>query len=252
MIHIRYGRIRDIDIKHPNRPPAFAFITFAYERDAEDAARGRDGYNFDGNRLRVELAKGAFMYLHHRDWLRLCTFLTSCFAISPFTGSRGSDRDGGRGDKGGRVQRRSDYGVVVTGLPRGASWQDLKDNMRKYGDVIYTDVGREGEGVVEFSNRDDMEHCLRSADNSEFRSNRADPTPIHVKARAGGSTRDRSPSREARRSRSRDRSPRDRSRDRSAPRDRSPRDRRSPSRERSPSRSRSANREERETREEGR
>ena len=220
----KYGRIRDIDIKHPNRPPAFAFITFAYERDAEDAARGRDGYNFDGNRLRVELAKG----------------------------SRGSDRDGGRGDKGGRVQRRSDYGVVVTGLPRGASWQDLKDNMRKYGDVIYTDVGREGEGVVEFSNRDDMEHCLRSADNSEFRSNRADPTPIRVKARAGGgSTRDRSPSRDDRRSRSRDRSPRDRSRDRS-PRDRSPRDRRSPSRERSPSRSRSANREERETREEGR
>lgn len=191
-----------------------------------------------------------FKIIFHDNLLLLCYFLTP---LCHFTGSRGSDRDGGR-DKGGRVQRRSDYGVVVTGLPRGASWQDLKDNMRKYGDVIYTDVGRDGEGVVEFSNRDDMEHCLRTADNSEFRSNRADPTPIRVKARAGGgSTRDRSPSRDDRRSRSRDRSPRDRSRDRS-PRDRSPRDRRSPSRERSPSRSRSAdrNREERETREEDR
>lgn len=54
----RYGRIRDIDIKNPSRPPAYAFVSFSDYRDAEDAVRGRDGYNFDGHRLRVELAKG--------------------------------------------------------------------------------------------------------------------------------------------------------------------------------------------------
>lgn len=56
--NFRYGRIREIDLKTPARPPAFAFITFEDYRDAEDAIRARDGYNFDGYRLRVEFAKG--------------------------------------------------------------------------------------------------------------------------------------------------------------------------------------------------
>jgi len=55
----KYGRIKDIDIKNPLRPPAFAFVTFEDSRDAEDAVRGRDGYNFDGNRLRCEISKGS-------------------------------------------------------------------------------------------------------------------------------------------------------------------------------------------------
>ena len=91
----KYGRIREIDLKQPARPPAFAFIAFDDVRgtkqyrilpsqfflrilnprkldfkmyisfsminvnvDAEDAVRGRHGYNFDGQRLRCELAKG--------------------------------------------------------------------------------------------------------------------------------------------------------------------------------------------------
>ena len=54
----RYGRIREIDLKTPARPPAFAFISFDDSRDAQDAIRGRDGYNFDGYRLRVEFSKG--------------------------------------------------------------------------------------------------------------------------------------------------------------------------------------------------
>jgi RNA recognition motif-containing protein len=54
----KYGRIREIDLKAPARPPAFAFISFDDYRDAQDAVRGRDGYNFDGYRLRCEFAKG--------------------------------------------------------------------------------------------------------------------------------------------------------------------------------------------------
>lgn len=37
----RYGRIRDIDIKTPSRPPAFAFVSFEYKEDADAAIRGR-------------------------------------------------------------------------------------------------------------------------------------------------------------------------------------------------------------------
>ncbi len=48
-------------------PPAggttFAFIEFDDERDAEDSVRDRDGYKFDGQRLRVELVSLLFVTL---------------------------------------------------------------------------------------------------------------------------------------------------------------------------------------------
>lgn len=98
-------------MKTPGRPPAFAFIAFEDYRDAEDAVRGRDGYQFDGQRLRCEMAKGE----RHRG------------------GDGGRDgRDDRRDDRNQRPQqgrggaRRTDYGVIVTNLPKSCSWQDLK------------------------------------------------------------------------------------------------------------------------------
>mmetsp|Transcript_65892 Transcript_65892/g.208536 ORF Transcript_65892/g.208536 Transcript_65892/m.208536 type:complete len:122 (-) Transcript_65892:36-401(-) len=52
----KYGRIVEIDLKLPPRPPGYAFIEFSDERDAEDAVRGRDGYDFGGARIRVRAA----------------------------------------------------------------------------------------------------------------------------------------------------------------------------------------------------
>ena len=49
----QYGRIVSIDLKLPPRPPGFAFVQFEDSRDAEEAVRGRDGYDFHGARLRV-------------------------------------------------------------------------------------------------------------------------------------------------------------------------------------------------------
>jgi hypothetical protein len=37
---------------------------------------------------------------------------------------------------------RSDYRVIVEGLARGTSWQDLKDAFRSTGDILFTDVRR--------------------------------------------------------------------------------------------------------------
>lgn len=34
----------------------------------------------------------------------------------------------------------TEFRVIVTGLPPTASWQDLKDHMRKAGEPTYTDV----------------------------------------------------------------------------------------------------------------
>lgn len=48
--------------------PALACVQFETVADAEDAIRGRDGYEFDGERLRVELAhSGAPGALRSRD-----------------------------------------------------------------------------------------------------------------------------------------------------------------------------------------
>jgi arginine/serine-rich splicing factor 1/9 len=190
----RYGKIREIDLKTPSRPPAFAFISYDDYRDAQDAVRGRDGYNFDGYRLRVEFSKG----------------------------DRGGDRGGGRGGaaeprRGGG--RRTEWGVVVSNLPRGCSWQDLKDFMRKVGDVVFTDVERNGDGVVDFSNREDMEEAIRRLDDTEFKSY---TDSSYIRVRAAKQKRDRSedePKRESRRDRSP--SPRGRSVSRSRSRDRS-------------------------------
>nr|GFA01315.1 nucleotide-binding, alpha-beta plait [Tanacetum cinerariifolium] len=90
----KYGPIARIDLK------------FDEARDAEDAIRGRDGYDFDGHRLRVELAHGGRGNSSSTD--------------------RHNSHGSGRGAHGGGVSRRSDYRVLVTGLPSSASWQDLK------------------------------------------------------------------------------------------------------------------------------
>ncbi len=40
--------------------------------------------------------------------------------------------------------RRTDFRVIVTGLPLSCSWQDLKDHMRRAGDVTFSQVRSEG------------------------------------------------------------------------------------------------------------
>ena len=109
------------------------------------------------------------------------------------------DRDRGGAKRGGGGGRRSDYGVIVTGLPRGCSWQDLKDFMRKAGDVIFTDVDRNGEGVVEFSNREDMEKAVDKLDDEEFKGRDGS---AYIRVKFANKNSDRSKSRS--RSRSRD------------------------------------------------
>ncbi|XVF41862.1 hypothetical protein PTKIN_Ptkin01aG0314600 [Pterospermum kingtungense] len=148
-LFFKYGPIVDIDLKIPPRPPGYAFVEFEDSRDAEDAIRGRDGYNFDGCRLRVELAHGGRRPSSSRD--RYSSYSDSS--------SRGPSR-------------RSDFRVLVTGLPSSASWQDLKDHMRKAGDVCFSQVFRDRggmTGIVDYTNYDDMKYAIRKLDDSEFR-----------------------------------------------------------------------------------
>nr|ACU18725.1 unknown [Glycine max] len=224
----KYGRIMDIELKVPPRPPCYCFVEFDNARDAEDAIRGRDGYNFDGCRLRVELAHGG-----------------RGPSSSDRRGYGGGGGNGGAG--GGRfgISRHSEFRVIVRGLPSSASWQDLKDHMRKAGDVCFAEVSRDSEGtlgIVDYTNYDDMKYAIRKLDDTEFRN----PWAIaYIRVRKYESSRSRSRSRSPSRSPSRSRSPkrvRSRSLERSVSRSRSRSQSASPiksSRPRSRSRSRS-------------
>lgn len=228
----KYGRILDIELKIPPRPPCYCFVEFESSRDAEDAIRGRDGYNFDGCRLRVELAHGGR-------------------GPSSSSDRRGSYGSGGGG--GGRhgISRHSDYRVIIRGLPSSASWQDLKDHMRKAGDVCFAEVSRDSEGtfgLVDYTNYEDMKYAIRKLDDTEFR-NPWTRTYIRVREYKGSPSRSRSRSRTPRKSRrspsrsvsrSPSASPVKSTRSRSLSRSRSRSLSRSMSRSRSPSRSRSA------------
>ena len=59
---------------------------------------------------------------------------------------------------------------MVTGLPPTGSWQDLKDHMRDAGDVCYSDVFKDGSGVVEYLRREDMKYALKKLDDTKFKS----------------------------------------------------------------------------------
>ncbi|KAH9689450.1 serine/arginine-rich-splicing factor SR34 [Citrus sinensis] len=182
----KYGPIVDIDLKIPPRPPGYAFLEFEDYRDAEDAIRGRDGYNFDGYRLRVELAHGGRRHSSSMD--RYSSYSSG--------GSRG-------------VSRRSDYRVLVTGLPSSASWQDLKDHMRRAGDVCFSQVFRDRggmTGIVDYTSYDDMKYAIRKLDRSEFR-NAFSRSYVRVREYDSRRSYSRSPSRSPYYSRSRSRSP---------------------------------------------
>ncbi|CDH49946.1 alternative splicing factor asf [Lichtheimia corymbifera JMRC:FSU:9682] len=198
-----YGEIREINIKS-----GYGFVEFKDPRDAEDVVYDFHGKEFLGERIIVEMARGARR---------------------------------GREDRR-RVDRRSDYRLTVENIPSGTSWQDLKDLMRKAGEVTFADVirSRPGEGVVEFAHRSDMEYALKKLDDSELNGQRVRLFEDTSRRRGRGGSRSRSASRS--------RSPPRRSRRRSYSRSRSPprrNRRRSDSRRRDDDRSKSPERKER-------
>ncbi|KAL0584691.1 hypothetical protein ABG067_005428 [Albugo candida] len=202
----KHGKIQDIDLKLPLRPPAYAFIDFEDARDAEDAIEARDGYKYEGQRLRVERAnpKNTEKEKH----------------------IRGSRNNGSNT-------------VKVTNLPSRVSWQDLKDFMRKAGEVTFAKIDKRGDGIVDFKHYDDMKYAIKRLDDTKFR-NRFDRAYVRVRQLRG--KRSQSPGRSRSRSQSRSQSRSNGSI--SASRSRSPSSSRSASRSRSrsPSLSDSKNR----------
>ncbi|EEY58829.1 splicing factor, arginine/serine-rich, putative [Phytophthora infestans T30-4] len=164
----RYGRITSVRIKFPARPPPFAFLTYENEQDASDAVRSMNNTTFGGSRIRVEM-------------------------------SRGIDDARPRGTQ---------YRVKISGLPDTMSWQDLKDFLRKGGDVVHSDVDRRGNGSASFATPDEMLRAIRKLDGTDLDGERVRIREDDAggRSRSASRSRSRSPARRTSRRRSPSRS----------------------------------------------
>ena len=117
----------------------------------------RDGYDYDGYKLRVEFPRGG-----------------------GFRGATGAATYGESGRARGPPARRSSFRVIVSGLPPTGSWQDLKDHMREAGDVCFSDVFKDGTGAVEYTRREDMQYAVKKLDDTRFKSHEVRREQIKV------------------------------------------------------------------------
>ena len=124
----KYGRVRNVLIKHGK----YGFAEFDDSRDAEDAVYDMHGKRFMGSRITVELAKGP---KGGREARR-----------APWVAKYGAPQ-------------RTKYKMKVLNLSSRISWQDLKDTLRKGGEVTYAEAHteREREGVVQLATRLDSD-----------------------------------------------------------------------------------------------
>ncbi|XP_014067157.2 serine/arginine-rich splicing factor 5 [Salmo salar] len=211
-----YGRIREVNLKN-----GFGFVEFDDPRDADDAVYELNGKELCSERVTIEHARS------RRGRGGGPGMGGGGGRFSPRFSSyrQGSgDRRGGGGGGSSRYGPpvRTEHRIIVENLSSRISWQDLKDLMRKVGEVTFVDAHRtnKNEGVVEFASHSDMKNALDKLDGTDL----------------NGRKLKLSEDRKSRRSRSRSRGSRSYSRSRS--RSRSPRSK-SPSRSRSRNRSRS-------------
>jgi len=126
------GRVRNVLIKHGK----YGFAEFEDSRDAEDAVYDMHGKRFMGARITVELAKGPRGGKEARR--------------APWVAKYGAPQ-------------RTKYKLRVENLSSRISWQDLKDTLRKAGEVTFAEahVDRRNEGRVELASMEDLERVYK-------------------------------------------------------------------------------------------
>ncbi|KAF8330051.1 uncharacterized protein EI90DRAFT_2996784, partial [Cantharellus anzutake] len=119
----------------------FGFVEFENPKDAEDVVQKFNGTQFMGNSIIVEFA---------RDNRR---------------------RDERRRDPPPRARRPPPgHRVIVTGLSRDTSWQDLKDFGRDTGgQITFADIDYPGSGILEYVTQEDADDAVRKLDGKDLR-----------------------------------------------------------------------------------
>ncbi|TFK54652.1 hypothetical protein OE88DRAFT_1623028 [Heliocybe sulcata] len=135
-----YGRIVDCRVM-----TGFGFVEFENPRDAEDAVHHFNGKSFMGTSIVVEFAKE--------------------------TRRTRGDVYEGRRDVAPRSRRPPGVRLIVSGISRDTSWQDLKDFGREAGSVSYADIDRDnpGNGILEYLAREDADRAVKDLDGKDLR-----------------------------------------------------------------------------------
>ncbi|KZP17893.1 RNA-binding domain-containing protein [Athelia psychrophila] len=140
---------KDPDNTRPAKPSSgFGFIEFEDAKDAEDAVNNFNGKPFMGANIVVEFAKESRPRRDNYD-----------------------DRGGSHGYPSARSRRPPGIRLIVSGISRDTSWQDLKDFGREAGSVSFADIDRDypSNGILEYLNRDDADRAVKDLDGKELR-----------------------------------------------------------------------------------
>jgi splicing factor, arginine/serine-rich 4/5/6 len=72
---------------------------------------------------------------------------------------------------GPRTRRPTGVRLIISGISRDTSWQDLKDFGRDAGSVSFADIDRDnpGQGILEYQFREDADRAVRDLDGKELR-----------------------------------------------------------------------------------
>ncbi|KAG9327856.1 hypothetical protein KVV02_000302 [Mortierella alpina] len=149
----RRGRILAVTIKN-----GFGFVEFEKARDAEDAVYDLKGKSFMGESLVIELARGNKPRREDRRDDRILN--NCCLLRSPLPLLSLSTL---------YVARR--FPTDLNSWDRLICAQDIKDLMRKAGEVTFADLSKDfdDQAVVEFASESDMRYALKSLDGEELR-----------------------------------------------------------------------------------
>uniref|UniRef100_A0A674AUU3 Serine/arginine-rich splicing factor 5 n=1 Tax=Salmo trutta TaxID=8032 RepID=A0A674AUU3_SALTR len=213
-----YGRIREVNLKN-----GFGFVEFDDHRDADDAVYELNGKELCSERVTIEHARsrrgrGGGPGMGGGGGGGGGRFSPRFSSYRQGSGGHGGGGGGGSSRYGPPV--RTEHRIIVENLSSRISWQDLKDLMRKAGEVTFVDAHRtnKNEGVVEFASHSDMKNAIDKLDGTDLNGRKLKLSEDR-KSRRSRSRGSRSYSR------SRSRSPRSKSRSRSRNRSRSPRSR---------------------------
>lgn len=168
-----YGNMTDCRIL-----TGFGFIEFETEKDADEVVRNFNGKSFMGSELIVEFAKESRPRRNYDD--------RGGGEYGQRDRREGGFRGGGGGGGGGRGPKTPGIRLVVTGVSRDTSWQDLKDFARQAGNVTFADIDRDAPntGLIEYSTREEADGAIRDLDGKEIRGT---PVRVALDERRGGS-----------------------------------------------------------------
>ncbi|KXJ75433.1 hypothetical protein RP20_CCG011738 [Aedes albopictus] len=163
-----FGRINEILLRG-----SYGFVEFEDYRDAEDAIYERHGAKLQGQKVVVEA-------------------------------TRKPPRSGGPRFRPGPPVR-TNHRLIVKNLSTRVDWRQLKDYMRKAGQITFADAHRDqqNEGLVEFETRHDMKRALKMFDDTELNGRYIRLVEERGRSRSRSSSRSRSRSWSRSRSRSR-------------------------------------------------